>query len=240
MALVTPPRRRSPATTRPTATTRGPCRSTNIFSYNDGTDELDPHYTTRATQYDFYTSTADAFSPFGFQRCPGAASQPAAGRLDARSSTRQRSAASAIPPTIPFGVTHEARSSASSPCSSRPSALVVVGSGASEGDGDEYLVRAIFDNGGFLVPGEEVRIAGAQVGSIDSVDVTLGEEAAHEDGSADPGKAVVVLRIDDPGFQDFREDASCLIRPQSLLGEKFVECQADPAARRRAPSRRPS
>ena len=25
--------------------------------------------------------------------------------------------------------------------------------------------------------------------------------------------------------QDFREDASCLIRPQSLLGEKFVECQ---------------
>ena len=41
----------------------------------------------------------------------------------------------------------------------------------------------------------------------------------------DPGKAVVVMQIDDPGFQDFRTDASCLIRPQSLIGEKFVECQ---------------
>ena len=34
-----------------------------------------------------------------------------------------------------------------------------------------------------------------------------------------------MLEITDPGFQDFREDASCLIRPQSLLGEKFVECE---------------
>ena len=33
------------------------------------------------------------------------------------------------------------------------------------------------------------------------------------------------MRIDDPAFQDFREDASCLIRPQSLIGEKFVECE---------------
>ena len=47
----------------------------------------------------------------------------------------------------------------------------------------------------------------------------------HEDGKPDPGKAVVVLQIDDPAFQDFRQDASCLIRPQSLLGEKFVECK---------------
>ena len=34
-----------------------------------------------------------------------------------------------------------------------------------------------------------------------------------------------MLQIDDAGFQDFRADASCLIRPQSLLGEKFVECE---------------
>ena len=32
------------------------------------------------------------------------------------------------------------------------------------------------------------------------------------------------MKIDDPGFQDFRRDASCLIRPQSLIGEKFVDC----------------
>ena len=33
------------------------------------------------------------------------------------------------------------------------------------------------------------------------------------------------MKIDEAGFQDFRQDASCLIRPQSLLGEKYVDCQ---------------
>jgi ABC-type transporter Mla subunit MlaD len=102
--------------------------------------------------------------------------------------------------------------------------LAVFGQAAS-GDGDEYEVRAIFDNGGFLVPGEEVRVAGATVGSVSSVEVTLPGERVHRDGSADPGKAVVVMKIDEAGFRDFRQDATCLIRPQSLLGEKFVDCQ---------------
>ena len=33
-----------------------------------------------------------------------------------------------------------------------------------------------------------------------------------------------MLAIEDDGFKDFREDASCIIRPQSLIGEKFVDC----------------
>jgi phospholipid/cholesterol/gamma-HCH transport system substrate-binding protein len=102
--------------------------------------------------------------------------------------------------------------------------LAIFGQGAS-GDGGDYEVRAIFDNGGFVVPGEAVRIAGANVGSVSSVDVTLEGERVHRDGSPDPGKAVVVMKIDDAGFQDFRQDATCLIRPQSLLGEKYVDCQ---------------
>jgi ABC-type transporter Mla subunit MlaD len=40
-----------------------------------------------------------------------------------------------------------------------------------------------------------------------------------------PGKAIVVLKIDDPGFQDFRADASCQVRTQALIGEKFVDCR---------------
>ncbi|HXF01239.1 MAG TPA: MlaD family protein, partial [Solirubrobacterales bacterium] len=102
--------------------------------------------------------------------------------------------------------------------------LTVFGQAAS-GDGDDYEVRAIFDNGGFLVPGEQVRIAGANVGSVSSVAVTLPGEEARRDGSEDPGKAVVVMKIDEAGFQDFRQDATCLIRPQSLLGEKYVDCK---------------
>lgn len=95
------------------------------------------------------------------------------------------------------------------------------------GGGGGYVVRAIFDNGGFMVKGEQVRVAGANVGEIESVGVTLpGEVDSYEGGKpkAVSGKAVIVMKITDPGFQDFRSDASCLIRPQSLIGEKFVDC----------------
>jgi ABC-type transporter Mla subunit MlaD len=93
---------------------------------------------------------------------------------------------------------------------------------------DGYRVRAVFDNGGFMVKGEQVRVAGANVGTIESVDVTMPDDVvAYRDGKAvkKAGKAVIVMDITDPGFQDFRQDASCLIRPQSLIGEKFVDCR---------------
>lgn len=101
-------------------------------------------------------------------------------------------------------------------------AAVAAGGGGPDG---EYKVRAYFDNAGFLVQDEEIRIAGAKVGVIDSVDVTRVGEPVRADGSDEPGKAVAVLSIEDEAFQDFRADASCLIRPQSLLGEKYVDCQ---------------
>jgi phospholipid/cholesterol/gamma-HCH transport system substrate-binding protein len=107
----------------------------------------------------------------------------------------------------------------------------------SGGDGGTYEVRGIFDNGAFMVPGEEVRVAGARVGSVGSVDVTQSSDWVNRDHSPEPGKAVVVMKIDDAGFQDFRQDASCLIRPQSLLGEKYVDCQPTEP---RAPGSEPS
>ena len=33
-----------------------------------------------------------------------------------------------------------------------------------------------------------------------------------------------MLDIQDPAYQDFRTDARCQVRPQSLIGERFVEC----------------
>ncbi|MDX6587330.1 MAG: phospholipid/cholesterol/gamma-HCH transport system substrate-binding protein [Solirubrobacterales bacterium] len=55
--------------------------TTNIFSYDNLTDQLNPIYNNPDQQYDFYATPRPAFpnpfSSFGFQRCPGTASQPA-------------------------------------------------------------------------------------------------------------------------------------------------------------------
>jgi ABC-type transporter Mla subunit MlaD len=63
-------------------------------------------------------------------------------------------------------------------------AIGVVAAGSSRGAGQAYAVRAIFDNAGFAVPGEAVRIAGAPVGSIQSLDVTPDKKAAVTIGTA--------------------------------------------------------
>jgi ABC-type transporter Mla subunit MlaD len=91
-------------------------------------------------------------------------------------------------------------------------AALVLGVGASDEDGAGYKVRATFDNVSGAVEGEDVKIAGARVGAIKELDVTPEK------------KAIVVFEIEEPGFAPFRADARCTIRPQSLIGEKFVEC----------------
>ena len=43
---------------------------------------------------------------------------------------------------------------------------------------DGYVVRAIFDNASSLVQGEDVKIAGAAVGVVETLDVTDDKKAA--------------------------------------------------------------
>lgn len=90
--------------------------------------------------------------------------------------------------------------------------VVIVLAIAAGGSSGGYQVRAIFDDAGNLIPGENVKIDGVTVGSVSSVTPTP------------QAKAAVVINIDNPGFRDFRADATCTIRPQSLIGEKFVDC----------------
>ena len=92
--------------------------------------------------------------------------------------------------------------------------LLVVGllAVSAGGSNHEYTVRAIFDDAGNIIPGEDVKIDGVKVGSVGSVTPTP------------QAKAAVVLHITNPGFQDFRQDASCTVRPQALIGEKYVDC----------------
>ena len=91
-------------------------------------------------------------------------------------------------------------------------ALFVFATGSSD-DGGGYRVRAIFDNAAFVIPGMDVRIGGVVVGKIATIDLT------------DDKKAAVVLQIDNPNYHDFRKDGFCTIRPQSLIGERFIECE---------------
>ncbi len=90
--------------------------------------------------------------------------------------------------------------------------LVLVLATAAGGSNGGYTVRAIFDDAGNLIAGENVKIDGVKVGTVTSVTPTP------------QAKAAVVLNIENPGFKDFRADATCTISPQSLIGEKYVDC----------------
>ncbi len=87
--------------------------------------------------------------------------------------------------------------------------LLALSAGGSNGG---YTVRAIFDDAGNVIAGEDVKIDGVKVGTVGSVTPTP------------QAKAAVALKIETAGFQDFRSDASCTIRPQALIGEKYVDC----------------
>lgn len=91
-------------------------------------------------------------------------------------------------------------------------AIVVATGQGNDSDAGGYKVRAIFDNAFTLIEGEDVRVSGVNVGKISALDVTRDNRAA------------VTMNITRPGFDDFREDATCTIRPQGLIGERFVEC----------------
>src|ERR1700761_9669202 len=74
--------------------------------------------------------------------------------------------------------------------------ILIAGGDSSNG----YVVRAVFDNGSFMVSGEQVRVAGANVGTIKSVRGSLpGEPTAEENGEFKdvPGKAIIELEIAD-------------------------------------------
>src|SRR4051812_9960985 len=92
------------------------------------------------------------------------------------------------------------------------SVLVALSVGASSPTGSNYGVRAVFDNASFLTPGEDVKVSGVKVGKVSSLDVTEDKRAA------------VTLDISDTGFAPFHQDAHCAIRPESLIGERYVEC----------------
>ncbi|HUN79036.1 MAG TPA: MlaD family protein [Solirubrobacteraceae bacterium] len=96
-------------------------------------------------------------------------------------------------------------------CAAALAGIVLLATAAGGSSGG-YTVRAIFDDAGNIINGEDVKIDGVKVGTVGSVTATPS------------AKAAVTLEISNPGFQNFRADATCTIEPQALIGEKFVNC----------------
>jgi virulence factor Mce-like protein len=111
-------------------------------------------------------------------------------------------------------------------------ALAVIGAvlgaavltGASEQEGGKRY-RAVFDNAFGLTEGGDLKIAGVRAGQTTKFKVSRQR----------PRKAVVELELTEPGVGELREDATCEIRPQSLIGEYFVDCQPGRSSKRLEP-----
>jgi virulence factor Mce-like protein len=91
-------------------------------------------------------------------------------------------------------------------------AVLVAGPAAPTGNaGDSVGVDALFHNAAGLVGGEDVKIAGVPAGTVKSVELTDGR------------LALVSMEVDAP-FAPFRANARCEVRSQSLIGERFIQC----------------
>jgi phospholipid/cholesterol/gamma-HCH transport system substrate-binding protein len=76
-----------------------------------------------------------------------------------------------------------------------------------------------FDTAFGLVVGGDVRVAGVNAGTVK--DIELDQDV---DPRKEPYRALVDVEITQTGFGSFRKDAFCETRPQSPLGEFFIDC----------------
>jgi virulence factor Mce-like protein len=102
-------------------------------------------------------------------------------------------------------------------------AIVLVAAAAAlaigaKGDDDSgsKTYELLFDNAFGLTEGGDFKVAGVRAGSTNKFKVV-------ESGGRP--LALVEAEVTEPGLADLRKDASCEIRPQSLIGEYFVDCQ---------------
>jgi ABC-type transporter Mla subunit MlaD len=87
------------------------------------------------------------------------------------------------------------------------------------GGASPYRFAALFDDARGMVAGQEVKIAGAKVGTVQAVDLAPGP------------KARIVMSID-RRFVPLHADATCSIQPEGLISENFVECDPGNSAAR--------
>jgi len=93
-------------------------------------------------------------------------------------------------------------------------AIVLSAAGGEEKSGKTYKI--LFDNAFGLTEGGDFKVAGVRGGQTSTFKIV------KRGGRA---LALVEAEVSEPGLADLRKDARCEIRPQSLIGEYFVDCQ---------------
>ena len=91
------------------------------------------------------------------------------------------------------------------------SAYVILTGGFDDAKQNAYEVE--LDNAFGLIQGGDLKVAGVRAGKITSI--RLDKRTKH---------ALVGFRIDKRGFGSLRRDVHCESRPQSLIGEYFLDC----------------
>src|SRR5215212_7561516 len=90
-------------------------------------------------------------------------------------------------------------------------AFALTGAGGKGPDHPQYKV--VLDNAFGLEKGADMKVAGVRAGKIKGLEV---DEKSH--------KAVVAFEITQDGFGSLRKDVTCESRPQSLIGEYYIDC----------------
>src|SRR3954468_13115780 len=96
--------------------------------------------------------------------------------------------------------------------------LVFHGRGGDRGQG-HYSVE--LDNAFGLINGSDVKVAGVRAGKVTAVRL----ERRHM-------RALIGIELTRKGFDDLRADAFCETKPQSLIGEYFLDCKPGTSSRR--------
>ncbi len=82
---------------------------------------------------------------------------------------------------------------------------------ASGADGQSYTV--VLDNSFGLTPGADLKSSGVKVGKVSGLDV-----------QRKTARALARIEISKPEFAGFRKDVFCEVKPQSLIGEYYLDC----------------
>jgi virulence factor Mce-like protein len=98
-------------------------------------------------------------------------------------------------------------------------AVATASAGSEDPKAPRYTVE--LDNAFAIVHGADVKVAGVRAGHVTGMRV-----------DRESKRALIDFTIDKAGFGSLRTDAFCETRPQSLIGEYFVDCRPGTAAER--------